>query len=428
MTSKKIDDANVSIVAKITKSDLEEKIDKLARQAGKELKVDGFRKGKVPAHVVKKMYGEKLEQDAESEILKEVLDKASSDLDLKPESILGQPTFKKYEKNDDGVDMEIELSLRPEFEPEGYEEVVPTYEEPAVEEEERDKRIDDLIEAQTPFEKIDTDRAVCENDMAIIDFEGSIDGTKFDGGSAEDFNLRVGSGQFIPGFEDQVIGMNVEEEKVITVVFPETYHSKDLAGKEAEFKVKVKEIQEKMAPELSDELAAKLLQGEENPTIELLKEKVEEQIKNEKLSKIYNEELKPKLIQALVEKFDFDLPNNIVEQEIDAKVNEKAKTMTEEKLKEYKENSDKLNELREELREDAKESVKATFIVDAMARKEGINISDSEVSQTIYYEAMMSGQDPQQVIKYYEENNLLPAIKMGMIEDRLFSKLLGLDK
>ena len=428
MTAKKIDNANVLFTAKIAKNDLEERVDKLAREAGKQVKVDGFRKGKVPAHVVKKIYGEKLEQDAEGELLKEVMDLGSNELGLKPESILGQPTFKKYEKTEDGIDMEIELSLRPEFEAEGYQEVVPAYEEPAVEEEEREKRLNELVEAQTPFEKIEEDRAVRENDMAVIDFTGTIDGTPFDGGSAEDFSLRVGSGQFIPGFEDQVIGMKPGEEKMIKVSFPEDYHSKDLAGKEAEFKVTVKEIQEKTVPELSDELAAKLLQGEENPTIELLKEKVEEQIKNEKLSKIYNEELKPKMVEALVEKFDFDLPNNIVEQEIDAKVNEKARTMTEDKLKEYKEDADKLNELREELREDAEASVKATFIVDALARKEGIDISDAEVSQAIYYEAMMGGQDPQQVIKYYEENNLLPAVKMGMIEDRLFSKLLGLDK
>ena len=212
------------------------------------------------------------------------------------------------------------------------------------------------------------------------------------------------------------------------MTFPEDYHSKELAGKEAEFKVKLVEIQEKTVPELDDELAAKLLQGEENPSVDLLKEKVTEQIKNEKLSKVYNEELKPKLVEALVAKYEFALPNTIVEQEIDAKVNEKARGMSEDEIKELKENPEKIEALREELRGDAVDSVKATFIVDAIARKEGIDVSDDEVSQAIYYEAMMSGQDPQQVIKYYQENNLLPAVKMGMIEDKLFSKLLGLNQ
>ena len=416
------------MTAKIAKSDLEEKITRLAKEAGKQVKVDGFRKGKVPAHVVKAMYGEKLEQDAEGEAVREILDQANSELGLKPDAILGQPTFKKFEKTDDGIEIEVELSLRPEFEPEGYAELAPKYDEQTVEDKERDERLESLIQAQAPFEKIKRKRMLRKDDMAILDFAGSIDGTPFDGGTAEDFSLRIGSGQFIPGFEDQIIGMKPEEEKVITVTFPESYHSKDLAGKEAAFEVKIKEIQEKIIPELDDELAAKLLQGEENPTVDLVKEKVAEQIKSEKISKIYNEELKPKMVAALVEKFDFALPNNIVEQEIDAKVNAKAGTMSEEELSTYKDNVEKVETLREELRGDAVDSVKATFIVDAIARKEGIEIKDEEVTQAIYYEAMMSGQDAQQVIKHYQDNNLLPAVKMGMIEDKLFSKLLGINQ
>jgi trigger factor len=102
--------------------------------------------------------------------------------------------------------------------------------------------------------------------------------------------------------------------------------------------------------------------------------------------------------------------------------------MSETELNEFKENPEKVEALRDEVREEAQNSVKATFIVDALAKKEKVNVDDQEVSQAIYYEAMMSGQDPQQVIKYYQENNLLPAVKMGMIEDKLFGKLLGLDK
>ena len=142
---------------------------------------------------------------------------------------------------------------------------------------------------------------------------------------------------------------------------------------------------------------------------------------------MYNEDLKPKLVEALVKKFDFALPNNIVEQEIDAKVNAKAQEMDEKELATYKDNEKKINELRDSVREDATVSVKATFIVDALAKEEKITVEDKEVSQAIYYEAMMSGQDAQQVIKYYEENNLLSAVKMGMIEDKLFGKMLGLD-
>ncbi len=426
VVAKQIDDANVVIEAKITKDEIEKKIDQLAKGAGKQVKVAGFRKGKVPAHIVKQMHGEKLGQDAEGAIVREVLDTGSNELALKPDNILGQPVFLKYNRTDDGIELEIEISLRPVFDPEGYADVVPSFEQPAVEESERDERLNGLIAAQAPYETIKRKRALKKEDMAVIDFLGTIDGVEFAGGKAEGFNLKIGSGQFIPGFEDQMIGMKIGEERAVTVSFPQTYHAKDLAGKEAVFQVKLNDIQVKTVPELDDALAAKLLRGEENPSVELLKERVADQIKQEKLSKIYNDELKPKLVEALVAKYDFALPKNIVEQEIDVKVNEKARTMSKEELDGYKENPEKVNALREEHRSDAVESVKATFIVDAIAKKESIVVSDDEVSQAIYYESMMNGQDPQQVIKYYQEKNLLPAIKMGMIEDKLFAKLLGL--
>ncbi len=426
VTTKKLNDANVQIDAKIEINEIEARVNKLAREAGKQLKVDGFRKGKVPAHVVKKMHGEKLEQDAEGDILKNVLDQGNKDLGISKDSILGQPTFKKFDKTDDGLVISIEVSLRPEFAVEGYAELAPTFDMPTVEDAEIDKKLVEIAEGNATLTKIEENRAVKNGDNIIMNFVGSIDGVDFDGGSAEDFNLNIGSGQFIPGFEEQLIGLNINEENTITVTFPEDYHSDELAGKESQFKVTIKEIQEKISPEINEELAVKLLQGEENPTLETLKERVAEQIKSEKISKIYNDELKPKMVDALVKHFVFSLPNNIVEQEIDAKVQAKAQTMSQEELDSYKDNNEKILELRGSVKEDAEDSVKATFIVDAMARKEKITVSDDEVSQTIYYEAMRNGQNPQDAMKHYRENNLLAAVKMGMIEDKLLGKLLGL--
>jgi trigger factor len=342
--------------------------------------------------------------------------------------MLGQPTFKKYDKKDNGIEVEVEISVRPVFEVEGHMDVLPAFERPTASDKSIEEKLAEIASQQAPFEKIKRKRMVKENDMVVIDFEGFVGGVAFDGGKAEKFSLKIGSGQFIPGFEDQIIGMKYEEEKTVTVTFPTEYQSSDLAGKEAEFKVTLHEIQEQVPAELNDELAKKLLPNEENATLATLTEKVKAQIESAEISKIYNEDLKPKLVEALVAKFDFALPNNIVEQEIDAKINAKAREMSEEELATYKDNEVKINELRDSVREDAIASVKATFIVDALARKEEVTVNDQEVSQAIYYEAMMSGQDPQQVIKYYQDNNLLPAVKMGMIEDKLFGKMLGLDK
>jgi len=427
VTVEKIDEANILVKGTIENSLIEESINKLAKQAGKEIKVDGFRKGKVPAHVVKAMHGEKLQQDAEGERLRELMDAGIKEAGINASDIIGEPNFKKYDKNDDGIDIELEISLRPTFELEGYEKAVPAFERPTADDSEVEAKLADIAKQQAPFEKIKDKRAVANDDTVIIDFEGFVDGVAFDGGKAEKFSLKIGSGQFIPGFEEQIIGMEYEEEKTVEVTFPEAYQSNELAGKAAEFKVVLHEIQEQVAAEINDEMAHKILQ-DDKATLDTLKEKLNDQIVQEKVSKIYNEDLKPKLIEALVEHFDFALPNNIVEQEIEAKINAKAKEMKPEELELYKDNADKVEELKDEVREEAKQSVKATFIVDALAKKEEVSVDDKEVSQAIYYESMMSGQDPEQVIKYYTDNNLLPAVKMGMIEDKLFGKLLGLDK
>lgn len=426
VTVKKVDDANIIVSGTLDAQAIEENVDKLAKQAAKEIKVDGFRAGKVPVSVVKQMHGEKLAQDAEGEALRDLIDAGMAEAKINPADMLGQPGFKKYDKTDAGIEVEVEISTRPVIDVKGYMDAVPAFEKPKADKKEVDAKLNELATEQAPFEKIARKRMVKEGDMTIIDFEGFVDGVAFDGGKAEKFSLKIGSGQFIPGFEEQIIGMKYEEEKDVVVTFPEQYQSADLAGKEATFKVTLHEIQEQKAPEVDDALAQKLL-NDEKATVAALTEKVEAQVETAALSKVYNEEIKPKLVEALVAKFDFALPNNIVEQEIDAKVNAKAREMSEEELATYKDNEEKINELRESVRTDATDSVKATFIVDALANEEKITVEDQEVSQAIYYEAMMSGQDPQEVIKYYQDNNLLPAVKMGMIEDKLFGKMLGLE-
>jgi len=425
IVAKRIDNANAEVSAKIQKSDIESRTQKIAKDLSKSLNLPGFRKGKVPVAVVKKRYGQKLEKDAEAESLQEVYAKALLELGLKKEDVLGEPAVTKFDKKDEFIETEIKISFKPEINLEGYEEIIPEFEEPQITDEEVETRLKELAESLAPMKKLEEDRGLQEKDYAIIDFKGYVDDKELEGGSAENFQLKIGSGQFIPGFEEQLIGMKPGETKTIEVTFPQEYHNKDIAGKKAKFEVTLKEIQVKEEPKIDDELAKKMLPDVENPTVELLKEKIKEQIKSEKLSKLYNEELKPKLIENLVEKFDFDLPENIVEQEIDLILNRKLQEMSEDELKELREDSKKVKELRESLRDEAKKSVKATFIVDALAKKEGISINDQEVIQTIYYEAMQMGQNPKEVLETYQKQGLLPAIKMAMIEDKLLTHLLN---
>ncbi len=145
----------------------------------------------------------------------------------------------------------------------------------------------------------------------------------------------------------------------------------------------------------------------------------------EALSKLYNEDLKPKLLENLVDSLTFDLPEFVVEQEIDMAVNKTAGQMSEDEIKELRENADKLTELRETFRDDASRSVRATFIIDSLAQAHGVKVEEQEIMQTIYYEAMQMGQDPKKAYDQYKNAGYLPAIQMSMVEDRVLTSMLN---
>jgi len=423
--AKKVDDANVEITSTISNETIEKNIDKVAKQAAKTMDVQGFRKGKVPVAVVKQRHGQKLREEAEGEALRAILNDGLAELNVASEDVIGEPSITKFDKKDDGsIEVEIKVACKPAVELGDYKALVPEVEVKAVDEKEIDSRIEEMAKSSAPLEKIKRKRMVREGDFAVIDFEGFVDGVAFEGGKAEKYPLEIGSGNFIPGFEEQIIGMKYEEEKDVTVTFPENYQSKDLAGKEAVFKVTLHEIQEKAAPEVDDEFAKKMLPGQEDATVEALKEKIKEQVEAEQKGAYYREELKPAYLDKLVSELNFALPASIVDQEINFALNNKVREMSEDEIKALQEDATKVESMREELREDAEKSVKATFIVDALAKAEGVEVSDQEVTQVIYYEAMQTGQNPQDVLKQYQEAGYLPAIKMSMIEDKVISKLL----
>jgi trigger factor len=423
--SNKINSANAEITATIPMAQVTKNTDKIAKDLAKTANIQGFRKGKAPIALIKKQYGSKLVEDAEGQALRDVLSQGLKELNISNEQLIGEPQISKFDKSDDKIEVVVKIACRPEINMEGYAELVEEFDKPAVSDEEVEARIKEIAESQAELIVVDEDRALVSGDTVLMDFEGSMDGKLFDGGSASDFSLLLGSGQFIPGFEDQVIGMKKDEVKTIKVTFPEAYGSAQLAGKDSEFKVTVKAIQAKAPVVIDEDLAKKLLPGEADASVESLSALVKTQIENEKIAKLFSDELKPALLQLFVDKFEFDLPDFVVEQEIDMALNNKAREMSEDEIKALQENMDKLNELRETLREEASKSVKATFIIDALAKVENVNVTEQEVMQTIYYEAMQTGQDPQKAYEHYKNSGYLPAIQMSMVEDKVLSSLLN---
>ncbi len=424
ITTKKLDSANAQIDATIDSKTIEQNVDKFAKDAAKNMDIPGFRKGKVPVAVVKKRYGAKLAEDAKNEAVRNAYDKGLKELELDANKLIGEPIVEKFEEKDGMIEISLSVATKPEIKIEGYKELIPDIETPEVSKDEVKDKINTMLKAVSPMTKVEGRDELQKGDFALIDFEGFVDDKAFEGGKAEGHLLEIGSGSFIPGFEDGMVGMKVGETKDVKVTFPAEYGAKDLAGKEAVFKVTLHEIQEKkISDDISEETLKQLLPNEEKPTKEMLEERVEKQLLAEKLAPIYADEIKPKYVETLVEKFNIDLPKSIVEQEMDIAFRRVLSDMSEEEIKKFSEDEEIYKAKREEFRKEASDSVKITFLVDELAKLEGVEVNDQEVMQTLYFEALQMGQNPQEMLKSYEEQGLLPAVKMAIVEDRLFNKL-----
>lgn len=417
------DKVNAVASVNIPRQKIDDEIKALAQKASKSIKMDGFRPGKVPASAVMKRYEKELSKDAEQNLLKNAVDEALKELKKDGKELVAEPYFEKFERKDSGIETQLILSFKPQVDLKGYEALIPKFSAPKAEKKELDEKKKELLKSLATTEPIKSKRALKKGDFAKFDFEGFVDGVAFEGGKAENFTLEIGSGRFIPGFEDAMVGMKEGENKDIKVTFPKDYGAANLAGKEAVFKIKLHEIKELKIPELNAEILKQILPNEKAPSEKLLDEKISEQIENEKLFKLINEDLKEKFGEALLKKFDFDLPRGVVEQEIDVQFRNTWSGFSQKELDEIRGDSDKYQKKRESFRNEAQKSVKFTFVVDELARLRGVSVSDNEVVQAVYFEAYRYNQDPKALLESYQQQGILPAIKMSLIESKLFNDI-----
>ena len=296
-------------IVKIEKEEFEKAIDKAFENKKKDIKLDGFRKGKVPKDVYFKKAGkESLYMDALDILLPSAYDKAMKD--YKP---IIDPKVDIKSIGEDGVEFVFTITTMPNVEIKKYKGLNIKKPKVEVKEEEIEHEMRHLIERFTEL-VIKEDGSVEEGNVAIIDFEGFKDGEAFEGGKAENYSLEIGSNTFIPGFEDQVINMKKGEEKDIKVTFPEDYHQEDLKGQEVTFKVKVHEIKEKKARELDEEFFEDLgLEGVDSE--EKLKEEIKENIKASKEREIEDKFVED-ILAKIAENTKVDIPEELIEDEL----------------------------------------------------------------------------------------------------------------
>ena len=283
-------------------------VDKAFKKNAKNINIPGFRKGKAPRHIIEKMYGKGVFYDeALNDIVGPAYDEAMKDQNFE---IVSQPEFDVASIDDEGVTFKAKFYVKPEVKIADYLGIEVTKTVREASDEDADAEIEQ-VRARNSRQIEITDRAAQNGDITVIDFDGYVDGVAFEGGKAEKYTLTLGSGSFIPGFEDQIVGKNIGDEFDVNVTFPEEYHAKELAGKPAVFKCKLHEIKFNELPELDDEFAKDV---SEFDTFAEYKADVKAKIQD-RYNKTADGEVEEQLINALIEKLDAEIPQPMFDAE-----------------------------------------------------------------------------------------------------------------
>lgn len=401
----------------VTASELDSRVTKRLEDMKGKINLKGFRPGKAPVSHLKKQFGKSILGEVVEEAVTEGSQKAVSDNALKPAI---QPRIEPVGDINAVVDGKADLSftvtvdLMPEFTPVDVATLKVEKLVGEVNDAELDERLDLLAKNVRGYAKREDGAAAQKDDMVVIDFLGSIDGVEFEGGKGEDFNLTLGSGQFIPGFEDQLIGAKAGDKVDVKVQFPEQYHAPELAGKDAVFAVTVKDVQAPEEAKVDDELAKKL--GLDN--LATLRERVREQVKNE-FALASRMHLKRRILDALDKAHDFPLPPAMVDAEFDAIwAQVEAELAREGKTAADEGKTD--DELKAEYRKIAERRVRLGLVLGKLGEQNSITITANEVNDAITVRARQYPGQEQQVFQYYAQNPQAQAeIRAPLFEDKV---------
>lgn len=356
-------------------------LDQAFKKVVKQINVPGFRKGKVPRPIFEQRFGvEALYQDAVDILLPEAYGEAIEETEINP---VAQPEVNvtQIEKGKDFI-FEATVTVEPEVKLGDYKGLEIEKQETDLSDEELQESIDHSLSHLAEM-VVKEDGAVENGDTVNIDFSGSVDGEEFDGGQAEGYDLEIGSGSFIPGFEEQIEGMKTGDEKDVVVTFPEEYHAEELAGKEATFKTKVNEIKFKDVPELNDEIANELDSDAEN--VDEYKENLRKRLSEQKATEAENTE-KEEAINKATENASIDIPEAMINTELDRMIQEFGQRIQQQGLDlqtYYQISGQNEEQLRDQMKDDAEQRVKTNLTLTAIADEEKIEVSDEDIDKEL---------------------------------------------
>jgi len=413
---------NISPVKKrlnieIASDSVAKEMDKAIADVAKKAKIPGFRPGKAPKAVVERHYGEEVRSEVMHRLISDSYLRALQEHNLSPVDVPAIDNVSSLAKGSP-LSFTATVEVRPNIELAAYDGIEVREKDITVSDEEVSKTIDHLREMYAQLEVVEG-RQLEKNDTAIIDFEGFREGQPIDGAKASDYMLALGTNTLIPGFEDQLVGMDKGATREIRVTFPADYNNKDLAGKDALFRVTLKEIKNKIIPELNDEFA-KDVGG--NKSVEELKEGIKKDLearKRDGLASAQREELLSKIVDA----HTFDIPSGMVDRELQTMARQQAMRITRQggDVKSFD-----ISKFREENRALAEKRVKGLLILEAIAEKEKLEVSEQEVSSSLAAMARTSGQSVDAVKKYYESlDGGLDNLRSSLRQEKTLALLLS---
>ena len=392
----------VKFKMEFTAEEFENAIVKVYQKEKDKFEIDGFRKGKAPRSLIEKRYGETIFfDDAINNLFSLNYPLAMDELDL---NVIDYPkTELSQTKKGEGFDITVTVTVYPEFEVKDYKGVEIEKVPAEVTDEDVDKEIANMADRNSRM--VEVDRPAQDGDTVLIDYAGFVGDEQFEGGTAERYPLKLGSGSFIPGFEDQLIGAKKDEEVEVKVTFPEEYHSEDLAGKDAIFKCKVHEIKEKEVPAIDDDFVKDV---SEFDTLDELKASKREDLQKAAEARA-EEQMKNSVIEKIFEANDIDVPDVMVEEEIDSSLQQfdqqlRVQGMDLATYVQYM--GEDMAKFRESIREDAFKKTKTRMLVAKIVDQEGFEVSDEEIHEYLEDMAKQYGMEVDKLVEAIGPQNV----------------------